>query len=127
MDKNYAPILLFVYNRPAHTRNIVESLLANSLAGQSELFIFSDEAKDDDDNKYYAVCRNTYGNSAYGTFRSSGIDQHAQGVQVEQRLFHVEHIHVVWRGSDEPQRDLLKSGKDQSPNKSSTHSTDSHN
>ena len=47
MDKNYAPILLFVYNRPAHTRNIVESLLANSLAGQSELFIFSDEAKDE--------------------------------------------------------------------------------
>ena len=43
----YAPILLFTYNRLAHTRRCVEALLKNSLATESELFIYSDGAKDD--------------------------------------------------------------------------------
>ena len=42
-----APILLFVYNRPDHVRRGVESLLANELAKDSELYIFSDAAKDE--------------------------------------------------------------------------------
>ncbi len=40
-----APIALFVYNRPEHTRRTVESLRANIWAGQSDLFVFSDAAK----------------------------------------------------------------------------------
>ena len=44
---NTAPILLFVYNRPEHVRRCVASLLANDLAGESELFVFSDAAKDE--------------------------------------------------------------------------------
>ena len=43
----YAPILLFTYKRLAHTRRCVEALLKNSLATESELFIYSDGAKDD--------------------------------------------------------------------------------
>ena len=43
----YAPILLFTYNRLTHTRRCVEALLKNSLATESELFIYSDGAKDD--------------------------------------------------------------------------------
>ena len=43
----YAPILLFTYNRLAHTRRCVEALLKNSLATESELFIYSDDAKND--------------------------------------------------------------------------------
>ena len=42
-----APILLFVYNRPLHVRRSIESLLANELAKDSELYIFSDAAKDE--------------------------------------------------------------------------------
>ncbi len=42
-----APILLFVYNRPIHVRNSVQSLLSNDLAKDSELYIFSDAAKDE--------------------------------------------------------------------------------
>ena len=42
----YAPILLFVYNRPEHTRRCIESLLKNSLASESSLFIYADGAKD---------------------------------------------------------------------------------
>jgi len=41
----FAPIVLFVYNRPAHTRQTVEALLKNELAGESDLFIFSDAPK----------------------------------------------------------------------------------
>ena len=43
---SYAPILLFVYNRPEHTRRCIQSLLKNSLASESYLFIYADEAKD---------------------------------------------------------------------------------
>jgi len=40
-----SPIALFVYNRPWHTRQTVESLKRNELASASELIIFSDAAK----------------------------------------------------------------------------------
>ena len=43
----FAPILLFVYNRPSHTRQCIESLLKNSLASESHLFIYADGAKDE--------------------------------------------------------------------------------
>ena len=43
---SYAPILLFVYNRPEHTRRCIQSLLKNSLASESYLFIYADGAKD---------------------------------------------------------------------------------
>ncbi len=46
--KTYSPILLFVYNRPEHTRHAVESLLRNEEAAHSELFIYSDAAKGDE-------------------------------------------------------------------------------
>jgi len=37
-----APITLFVYNRPAHTRQTVEALRMNPLAASTELHVFSD-------------------------------------------------------------------------------------
>jgi GT2 family glycosyltransferase len=45
---NPAPIALFAYNRPEHTREAIESLLRNGLASQSELHVFSDGARDAD-------------------------------------------------------------------------------
>jgi len=50
-SKNYdglAPIVLFVYNRPLHTRRTVQALLKNGLASESELFIYSDAPRDAD-------------------------------------------------------------------------------
>ena len=38
-----APIALFVYNRPWHTRRTVEALQGNLLAQESELFIFAEK------------------------------------------------------------------------------------
>ena len=42
---NNAPIVLFVYNRPWHTRQTLEALTRNDLADKSELFIYSDGPK----------------------------------------------------------------------------------
>lgn len=42
-----APVVLFVYNRPAHTRRTLESLAANAEARATELFIYADAAKPD--------------------------------------------------------------------------------
>lgn len=41
----FAPIALFVYNRPSHTRQTVEALKKNYWAKGSDLFIFSDAPK----------------------------------------------------------------------------------
>lgn len=44
---NAAPIVLFVYNRPTHTEKTLSALKKNTLSKYSELFIYSDEAKND--------------------------------------------------------------------------------
>ena len=44
-----APISLFVYNRPVHTRKTLIALEANKLAEQSDIYIFSDAAKNAQD------------------------------------------------------------------------------
>jgi hypothetical protein len=40
--KDLAPIAFFAYRRPEHTRRTLEALAANTLASESDLFIFSD-------------------------------------------------------------------------------------
>jgi hypothetical protein len=41
----YAPIILFVYNRPGHTQKTIDALKGNILSSESELYIFSDAPK----------------------------------------------------------------------------------
>lgn len=48
---NLAPIILFVYNRPEHTKKTIEALKSNALASDSSLFIFSDGNKNKTDKK----------------------------------------------------------------------------
>lgn len=47
--QNLAPIALFVYNRPEHTRRTLSYLQKNLLADESRLYIFSDGPKSDAD------------------------------------------------------------------------------
>jgi len=42
-----APIVLFVYNRPEHTKKTLQALQQNNLASDSELYIYADAAKND--------------------------------------------------------------------------------
>jgi hypothetical protein len=44
-----APVIIFVYNRPVHTGTTLEALKKNLLAGQTDLFIFSDGPKKESD------------------------------------------------------------------------------
>lgn len=43
-----APIALFVYNRPGHTRRSIDALRQNKLAGDSDLIVFSDAPKSEE-------------------------------------------------------------------------------
>jgi hypothetical protein len=47
--QNLAPVALFVYNRPEHTRRTISYLQKNLLADESRLFIFSDAPKTEAD------------------------------------------------------------------------------
>ncbi|KTD88414.1 sugar transferase [Paenibacillus etheri] len=42
-----APVLIFVYARPEHTKQTIESLSSNYLASETDLFIFSDAPKNE--------------------------------------------------------------------------------
>jgi len=45
MQNNLAPIALFVYNRPEHTKRVLESLIKNPEAILSDLYVFADGQK----------------------------------------------------------------------------------
>ena len=49
-----APVGLVVYNRKAHTEKVIEALKKNTLAADTELYIFSDapSKKEDEDSVY---------------------------------------------------------------------------
>ena len=49
------PVALFVYNRPEHTKLVVEALKKNELANESDLFIFSDGPKVENDENVKRV------------------------------------------------------------------------
>ncbi len=48
---NPAPIALFVYARPEHTRSVIEGLATNPMFGDSDLWVFSDAPKDNRDSE----------------------------------------------------------------------------
>lgn len=45
MENSLAPIVLFVFNRPAHTRQTLSALSKNLLASDSELYVYADGPK----------------------------------------------------------------------------------
>lgn len=53
----FAPILLFVYNRPEHVKRTLAALEQNILAKESELFIYSDAARSPQDEASVAEVR----------------------------------------------------------------------
>jgi len=61
MDK-LAPIVLFAYNRPEHTKKTLEYLKKNTLARESDLFIFLDGPKDYNSGKKVDEVKKIIGN-----------------------------------------------------------------
>lgn len=52
-----APVLIFVYARPEHTRKTIESLASNCLASATDVFIFSDAPKNEKSNENVKLVR----------------------------------------------------------------------
>jgi hypothetical protein len=53
-----APVVLFVYNRPDHTKQTLEALVKNDLANESDLFVFCDGPKENADVETLEAIRN---------------------------------------------------------------------
>lgn len=51
MYKENAPIVLFVYNRLSHTKQVIDALKKNGLSRSSDLFVYSDGWKNDKSKK----------------------------------------------------------------------------
>lgn len=47
--QSFAPVAIFTYNRPEHTRQTLEALVRNDLAKESKIFVFSDGPKSQKD------------------------------------------------------------------------------
>ncbi|WP_141089548.1 glycosyltransferase, partial [Campylobacter concisus] len=54
---NLAPIVLFVYNRLDHTKQTIEALQKNEISNKSDLFIYSDAAKNEESKQKVADVR----------------------------------------------------------------------
>lgn len=52
------PVIIFVYNRPEHTKKTIEALAENNLAKETKIFIFSDAAKNEKAIKNVEATRN---------------------------------------------------------------------
>ncbi len=61
---DFAPIALFVYNRPEHVRRTLDALAANELASESDLIVFSDGPKNADDMEAVSAVRRTVGDAS---------------------------------------------------------------
>lgn len=57
MSKARAPIALFVFNRPVHTSKTIEALKASELSCESDLIIFSDGPRNEQDKPLVAEVR----------------------------------------------------------------------
>ena len=53
----YAPIIVFVYNRPDHTKRLIESIKVNKEAKDTDIFFFSDAAKITGDESIDVDCK----------------------------------------------------------------------
>lgn len=52
-----APVILFTFNRPEHTKKTLDTLSLNDLANKTNLYIFSDGAQDEIDEKNVKLVR----------------------------------------------------------------------
>ncbi|MCF8069580.1 MAG: glycosyltransferase [Desulfobacterales bacterium] len=70
----YAPIVLFVYNRPDHVQTTVKSLQQNRIASNSDLFIYADGPKGEISKDKVAEVRN-YINTITGFKKITIVEQ----------------------------------------------------
>lgn len=82
--KALAPIALFVYNRLDNTRQTIEFLKKNTLAAESELYVFSDGGKDEQSWKQVNELRN-YLHTING-FKRIHLTEHKENIYIERNV-----------------------------------------
>ncbi len=82
--KALAPIALFVYNRLDNTRQTIEFLKKNTLAAESELYVFSDGGKDEQSWKQVNELRN-YLHTISG-FKRIHLTEHKENIYIERNV-----------------------------------------
>lgn len=87
-----APVALFVYNRTDNTRRTLEALAANTLARETEVFVFSDGGKDERSWKEVEAVRETVRTfipshgEAEGSFRSLTLVERPENYYLERNI-----------------------------------------
>jgi GT2 family glycosyltransferase len=81
---NPAPIALFVYNRPEHTRRTIDSLSRNVGASNSILHIFSDAAKTCSDESAVQIVRTLI--KGIGGFKNVVIKEQSENLGLAQSI-----------------------------------------
>ncbi len=79
-----APIALFVYNRPDHASRTLDALRSNSLAPDTDLFIFSDGAKNAADEPHVDAVRDIL--KDVRGFKSVSVDRSGQNKGLAQSI-----------------------------------------
>lgn len=79
-----APVLLFTYNRPLHTRQTLKALHDNALCGETDLYIFSDGYKNDIDRDDVLEVRKIIG--AVEGFKSIRIVENEQNLGLAKNI-----------------------------------------
>ena len=82
--KRPAPVALFVYRRPEHTQKTLTALASNHLAAATDLIIFSDGARGDDDRADVAAVRSLAAEAA--GFRSIEIRERENNLGLAQSI-----------------------------------------
>ena len=73
-SEDLSPIVIFTYNRPEHIKLLIQSLKENPLSKRSDLIIFSDGNKGEDDRKSVTAVRGILNKVAVsGGFRTIQI------------------------------------------------------
>lgn len=80
-----SPVAVFVYNRLDNTRKTLEALAANTLAKETEVFVFSDGGKDDKSWKEVNRLRQ-YLHSLESPFKSLTIIERAENYYIEKNV-----------------------------------------
>ena len=97
MENRLAPVALFVYNRADNTRRTLEALSQNTVAQQTEVFVFSDGGKDDNSWKLVNEVRQTVKAFA-GCFQVFTVVERPENFYLERNI--TEGIAEVFKNHD---------------------------
>lgn len=84
MNKTFAPVAIFVYNRVDNTRETIEALKNNYLAKETDVFVFSDGPKTERNKKAVDEVRG-YLKTVTG-FKSFTVIEHKKNIYLERNV-----------------------------------------